>query len=47
MNVAIVGSGLAGFTAYQVLPGAYYVRVRGRNACGTGAASNELIVMVE
>ncbi len=35
------------FTATQVQPGTYYVRVRGLNACGTGAASNELVVQVE
>jgi hypothetical protein len=35
------------FTATQVQPGTYYVRVRGLNACGTGAASNELMVVAE
>jgi hypothetical protein len=35
------------YTAVDVRPGTYYVRVRGRNACGTGVASNELIVEVE
>ncbi len=28
-------------------PGTYYARVRGRNLCGTGGASNELTVVVE
>jgi hypothetical protein len=35
------------FTAYNVRAGAYFVRIRGRNACGAGAASNELVVQVE
>lgn len=34
------------FTAHDVLPGAYFVRVRGHNRCGSGAASNELAVVV-
>ncbi len=35
------------FTATNVLPGTYYVRVRGRNACGIGRASNELTIVVD
>jgi len=35
------------FTATQVQPGTHYVRIRAGNGCGTGAASNELIVQVE
>jgi hypothetical protein len=34
------------FTAFPVLPGTYFVRIRGRNACGTGDPSNELAVVV-
>jgi hypothetical protein len=29
-----------------VAPGTYYARLRGRNACGPGAASNEIVVVV-
>jgi hypothetical protein len=36
--------GTATSLATSVPPGTYFVRVRGVNACGTGPASNELIV---
>jgi hypothetical protein len=34
------------FTATGVPRGTYYVRVRGRNRCGSGGASNEVTVIV-
>jgi BNR repeat protein/fibronectin type III domain protein len=34
------------YTAAQVSPGTYYARVRSRNACGAGAASNEVVMVV-
>ena len=35
------------FTATSVPPGTYFVRLRGANAAGAGAASNEIIVTVQ
>lgn len=35
------------FTADGVNAGSYFVRVRGRNGCGAGPASNELVVEVK
>jgi hypothetical protein len=35
------------FTAGSVNAGRYFVRVRGRNSCGTGPLSNELVVEVK
>jgi predicted phage tail protein len=34
------------FRAGGVAPGTYFIRVRGRNACGAGGASNEVTVVV-
>lgn len=46
----VPGSDLGGtatsFTATSVARGTYYVRMRAKNTCGTGAASNELVVTV-
>ena len=33
-------------TVTDVVPGTYYVRVRGGNACGTGPASNEIFLTI-
>ena len=35
------------FTASDVPPATYYARVRGRNACGTGGVSDEIMVVVQ
>jgi predicted phage tail protein len=40
------GSAASQFTAEGVGPGTYFVRVRARNACGSGNASNEVTIVV-
>ncbi|MCX6553298.1 MAG: D-Ala-D-Ala carboxypeptidase family metallohydrolase, partial [Acidobacteria bacterium] len=44
-NVDLGGTGTT-FATSGVGAGTYYVRVRARNACGLGAASNELVLLV-
>ncbi len=44
-NLAIVNTPLRSLSAVAP-PGTYYVRVRARNAAGTGPASNEIVVVV-
>jgi hypothetical protein len=41
-----LGSAAPTLTASGVGRGTYYVRIRAKNACGVGAASNEIIVIV-
>jgi hypothetical protein len=47
-NIAVfdTGSAATGLTVNNVPPGTYFVRVRGRDAAGTGPASNEVTVVV-
>jgi predicted phage tail protein len=47
-NIAVSDTGTAAtsLTASNVGAGTYFVRVRARNACGTGGASNEATVVV-
>ena len=40
------GTTTAGYTATRVGAGTYFVRVRGKNACGVSAASSERAVVV-
>ena len=42
-----LGSSGTSLIATSVGRGTYYVRIRGKNACGTGAASNEIVVTVQ
>ena len=41
-----LGSTATAFTATGVGKGTYFVRMKGKNTCGTGAASNEVILVV-
>lgn len=41
-----VGSTASSLTVNDVTPGTYYVRLKARNAAGTGPASNEVVVVV-
>jgi hypothetical protein len=41
------GGPATSLTAVGVGSGMYFVRVKGRNACGTSAASNEIVVLVQ
>jgi hypothetical protein len=34
-------------TATRITPGTYYLRIRGKNGCGTGAPSNEVVAVVQ
>ena len=45
-NLATLSTGTNGLDVSSVPPGTYYVRIRGRNACGTGAPSPEAVVSV-
>jgi hypothetical protein len=41
-----LGSAATSYTAQNVGRGRYYVRMRGKNACGVGGASNEVVLVV-
>jgi hypothetical protein len=46
ITVSDTSSAASSLTAADVGAGTYFVRVRARNACGTGSASNEVTVVV-
>jgi hypothetical protein len=41
------GSSLTSFSAGNVPVGTYFIRIKSRNTCGTSAASNEIVVIVQ
>jgi hypothetical protein len=45
-NILVAPVGAVTSLSAMAPPGRYYVRVRARNACGAGAASNEILVVV-
>jgi hypothetical protein len=45
-NLVINTSNAATTLSASAPPGQYYVRVRGRNGCGTSGVSNEILVVV-
>lgn len=45
LAVLVIDGSLRTLTV-QAPPGQYFVRIRGQNACGTGSASNEIVVTV-
>jgi len=45
-NVAVLDVGVATTLTATASPGTYYVRVRAKNACGTSAASSEIVLTV-
>jgi hypothetical protein len=47
MTVNDLDSAAVSYVAAGVARGTYYVRVRGKNSCGMGAPSNEVIVVVQ
>ena len=45
-NLLVTPVGSATTLAAVAPPGIYYARMRGRNGCGLGAASNEIVVTI-
>jgi hypothetical protein len=45
-NILVTGVGATTSLSTIAPPGVYYARIRGRNACGLGAPSNEIVVSV-
>ena len=41
-----LGTSATSYTATGVARGTYYVRIRGKSTCGTGTASNEIVITV-
>jgi hypothetical protein len=45
-NILVAPLGAATTLTAMAPPGVYYARIRGRNACGLGAPSNEIVVVI-